>query len=259
MLSKLLHHRTYIWRTSLADVRTQYAGSAMGVIWNVIQPMAMILIFWIIFGNLVARGRKDDVAPFAIIMCCTLLPWLSFSEVLARGTSTFVSKSGYLRRLPIPEQVFMAQTAMTGFIGLAISYSLLVVIAIALGVMPTWHWLLLPIPLTLLIVFAYGLALALGTVNAFIRDTAQIVPIALRLGFWAYPIVYPKEILPDWFRKLLPLNPVYAYLETIRNLFLDHHMPPNWRWVAMLVWTGTSLAFGFTVLRMLRSELRDVV
>jgi ABC-type polysaccharide/polyol phosphate export permease len=262
MIINLYRHRGYIWQTALADLRTRYAGSVMGVVWNVLQPLAMILVFSIVFGGLMT-GRNARVGDlpggFAVFLCAALLPWLAFNEIVARGTNTFVTKAAYLRKLPIPEQVFMAQTAVSSLIGLAISFGLLVAVALALGGRPSWTWLLLPIPLVLIMAFGFGIAMALGTINVFIRDTAQIVPIVLRVAFWTYPVVYPIDAVPAWFQRAIRFNPIYAYLESTRDLFLWGKTPHAWIWAAMVFWAAIASAIGYLILRRLRPELRDVI
>lgn len=261
MILDLYRHRRYIWSGAIADLRYRFAGSGMGVVWNVLQPLALIVIFSIVFTNLVQRGGYLGDLPggFAVYLCSALLPWLAFSECLVRGTNTFVNNAGYMRKLPIPEQVFMAQTALSTAIGLVISYVLLIAFALVAQASPHWTWLLLPIPMSLLTAFAFGLSMMLGTVNVFIRDVSQIVQILIRLGFWTYPVVYPREVLPDWAQRLLPFSPVYPYLESIRTMFLWGEWPGPGLWAGMLAWAGIAGVLGYLVLRGLRPELRDML
>src|SRR5690606_6238707 len=149
MLADLYRYRTYIVQTAAADVRHRYAGSTVGVFWNVLQPLAMITIFSIVFGTVFAeRGRGVD-APggFALYLVSALLPWQAFGECLSRGVRAFIQNAAYLRKLPIPEVVFSAQTATSAAIGLSLSYSVLIVVAVVVGHGPMWQWLLLPIPM----------------------------------------------------------------------------------------------------------------
>lgn len=258
MIINLYKHRSYIWRTALADVRTRYAGSGLGPFWNILQPLALIIIFTIVFSTIMKREGTLGV-HYTIYLCSALLPWIAFGECLTRGTNSFIANAIYLRKLPIPEQVFVAQAAVSTCISLSISFTLLIVLSIMLGHLPSWHWLLLPLPLGLFIAMAFGIGMMLGTLNAFIRDIGQIVPIIVQIGFWSYPIVYVERFLPEGIQKILPFNPVYPFLHSIRDLFVERAIPDPLMWGLMLFWTGLAGALGYLVLRRLRPELRDVI
>lgn len=258
MIFNLYKHRSYIWRTAWADVRTRYAGAGLGAVWNILQPLSMILIFTIVFTGILKQAA-DLKVHYAVYLCAAMLPWAAFSECITRGTQSFVHNAVYLRKLPIPEQVFVAQSALSTMFGLAISYAVLIAVAVCLGHYPSWHWLLLPIPMTLLIGMAFGIGMALGTLNAFIRDVGQLVPVLLQIGFWTYPIVYHESILPESVRWLVPYNPLYPFMHGIRDLFIERVVPGPLLWLQMLGWTLATSAIGYLVLRRLRPELRDVI
>lgn len=238
-------------------MRHRYSGSAIGVFWNVLQPLAMIVVLSIVFTRIMDRGTGD--VPYPIYLCAALLPWQAFVECVNRGTHCFVSHAGYLRKLPIPEPVFAAQTTASASIGLAITLVLLLGASLAFGHAPSWHWAIVPIPLALLMLLGFGLALALGTLHAFIRDVGQVVPVALQIGFWLFPICYTADVLPEWFARVLPLNPVWGHLTAARALVVERALPPTSVWAAMLAWTSGSLIVGGVVFGRLRAELRDVL
>jgi lipopolysaccharide transport system permease protein len=259
VILNLYKHRAYIWRTALAEVRTRYAGAGLGVVWNFLQPLAMILIFTLIFTKMIQAHYPDLKAPYPVYLCAALLPWAAFSECLTRCTHAFVANAIYLRKLPIPEQVFVAQSAVTSAINLALSFGLLLLVALALGHPPTWHWLLLPIPLAMLLALGFGLGMFLGTLNAFIRDVGQALPIVLQIGFWTFPIVYDKRFLPAPLQAALPYNPIYPAMQSIRLLFIDGQVPKPGLWLGMFAWAAAAGLLGYVVLRKLRRELRDVI
>ena len=258
MILSLIKHRSYIWRTAWSDVRNRYAGAGLGALWNLLQPLAMILVFTVIFTKVMPQAAKLG-APYPIYLCSALLPWAAFSECLNRGTHSFIANAPYLRKLPIPEQVFVAQSALSTAIGLTLSFAALIVVALVLRHPPGWQWLMLPIPLALLIGMGFGLGLMLGTLNAFIRDVGQAVPIILQVWFWLYPIVYHPSTLPTGLARAIPFNPIYPYMESIRSLFIHHQMPPPILWLGMVAWTSATCILGYVVLRRLRPELRDVI
>jgi len=259
MLPSLVKHRSYIWRTAWAEVRDRYAGAGLGFVWNILQPLCLILIFTVVFTSVLRHSAPEIKVHYTVYLCAAMLPWQAFADCISRGTGAFIHNAIYLRKLPIPEQVFVAQSALTSAIGLVISYIILVIVALCLGHYPSWHWLLLPVPMALLIAMGFGVGLALGTLNAFIRDVGQLVPVLLQIGFWTFPIVYHRKHLPAPFDHLIQFNPLFPYLEGIRQLFIDRQIPDPWMWLAMAGWTGVAAIVGTLVLRRLRDELRDVI
>lgn len=263
MLHDLYTHRAYIWQSALADVRHRYAGSAGGVLWNIFQPLALILVFSVVFTSVIDRGALTGVSgqvSYAVYLCSLLLPWIALADCLNRGTSALTGSAQLLRRLAIPESVFTAKTAVSATIGLIISFTLFLVIAVAaLGLDPSWTWLLLPIPMTLLMVLGFGVAMALGTLHAFVRDTALLVSIMIQVGFWSYPIVYDASFLPDWAAEIVSWNPVAPYFDTIRGIILRAETPTLANTLGMLGWSLLGCAIGTAILRALQAQLRDVI
>src|SRR5215208_3917905 len=187
MLPGLVHYRRLIWQSAVADLRHRYAGTGLGVVWNVVHPLALIVIYSIVF-TAIMRGRLPGEAGgrfgYVLYLCSGLLPWLAFAECLTRGTNAFTENATYLRKLPIPEHVFVARAAASATLGLAISFSLLLVIAPMLGLWPRRQWLFLPAPLLLMQVLGFALGLLFGTLNVFFRDVAQLLGIALQVVLW---------------------------------------------------------------------------
>lgn len=255
----LYRHRQYIVRTAWRDVRHRHVGSVGGAAWNVLRPLAMIAVFTVVFGGIMSsRGAGEFTGVrFTLYLCSALLPWSAFAEVLGRTTHALVASAQYLRKLAIEEEVYIAQSTLSGAISLVISFALLIVLALALGLEPHATWLLLPVPMALLLLLATGIGTALGAIFVFIRDVRHLVEIALHVGFWTVPIVYDPSIVPPWFRATYPFNPVYPSLEVIRELFL-HGQVPSWdRWVVMLAWAVGACLIGQLVLSRLRPEIRD--
>ena len=128
------NYRLFIWRSAMSDLRHRYAGSTMGVFWNVLIPLAQILIYTLVFSQImkIRLPGAGSTVVFAIYLCSGLLPWLGFSECVSRGTQSFLENAHYLKKLPIPEQVFAAQNAVGGTLNIGISMSLLFVLTVVL-------------------------------------------------------------------------------------------------------------------------------
>jgi homopolymeric O-antigen transport system permease protein len=258
----LLAHRRYIWQGAVAELRHRYAGTGLGVVWNVVHPLALIAVYSIVFTTLMRGrlpGQEGNRFAYVLYLCSGLLPWLAFSECVLRGCNAFAENAIYLRKLPIPEPVFVARSVTAAALGLAISFGLLLLVAPALGLRPAWTWLLLPIPLAALMVMGYGVALLCATLNVFFRDVAQLLTIGLQVVLWTAPIVYVADVLPAWFVRLLPSHPLYPALVAVRDLFLRQTMPPLTIWTTLLQWPLIWLIVAQVTFNRLRPEIRDVL
>ena len=261
MIISIWNFRRYIWKNAWLDLRHQYAGSSMGFLWNVINPLFQILLFTLVFSKImqVRIPGLPSGFGFAIYLCAGLIPWLGFSETVNQCTRSFVANAQYLKKLAIPEQVFVAQNASSGFFGLIISMILLIGICALLGHYPAWSWLSLPLILILLQGFGFGLGLLLGVLNAFFRDIGQALGLLLQLWFWCTPIVYTENILPDRMREWLFLNPVYPFIRSLHQVMVEKAWPDSSALVVMASLALSLPLLGYLVLRKLRPEIRDVL
>lgn len=261
MIRVLYHHRKYIVQNALNDLRARYAGSGMGVFWNVINPLAQIFVFTVVFTKIMAVKLPDVASEFAfpLYLCSGFLPWIAFSESVLRGSNSFLENANYLKKMPIPEQVFVAQAALSATFSLFVSLALLFMLAMVLGYFPAWLWLFLPLVAILFQGFGFGLGLLLASINVFFRDIGQVLGIFLQIWMWMTPIVYPESILPERLRFYMNYNPAYPFIHTVREVFLYNRLPEAWVWWIMISWAFGIPALGYLVLRKLRPEIRDVL
>jgi ABC-type polysaccharide/polyol phosphate export permease len=267
----LWKYRRFILANALADLRHRYSGSVAGYLWNVFVPLAQLAVFAVIFGILFGRGDDDLLPgnpkfPFILFLCSGLLAWNAFADTLVRASASLVGNAGYLKKLPIPDQIFVAQEALSGFFTAVISISIFILFAVFLShYSPCWQWLQ-AIPLLILFVgFAYGLGLMLACFNVFFRDVQPFVNVVVLLWMWLTPVVYKESMFTDKTSphpiaiRLIHFNPAYHYIRGFHESLWHKH------WIAASTWyacIGITLGFiliGTAVLRKLRAEIRDVL
>jgi lipopolysaccharide transport system permease protein len=107
--------------------------------------------------------------------------------------------------------------------------------------------------------FGFGLGLLFGVLNAFFRDIGQVVNLFLQLWFWATPIVYTENILPESLKSWLFLNPAYPFIHSLQAIIVDQVWPAGNMWAAMILLAFVFPLLGYLLLRKLRPELRDVL
>jgi ABC-type polysaccharide/polyol phosphate export permease len=265
MLPSLYHYRGLIWRNAVADLRHRYAGTGLGLFWNVVHPLALIAVFSLVFATIFNNATGLQVPGvsqrfhFLLYLCAGLLPWLAFAECVTRGTNAFAENAAYLKKLPIPEQVFVAQSAASATLGLAISFALLLVISLVLGLRPTWHWALLPVPLIALQAIGFAVGLLCGTLNVFFRDIGQVTGIVLQVVMWTVPVVYARSALSPAIQSALRFHPLAPPLDAIRALFLYGQLPDAWTWAGLVAWPTLLTLVAAGAFGALRKEIRDLI
>jgi ABC-type polysaccharide/polyol phosphate export permease len=232
------------------------------VFWNVLTPLAMLALYTFIFTRVLTPGAALNSMTgglFILYLASGFLPWGAFADCVARASGALVANAVYLKRMPIPEQVFVAQSAVSGLLGMFIVQVLLVGLALFLGQPPHWTWLLMPIAAALWQTFGFGLGLLLGILNLFFRDIAQVLGVVFQIWMWSLPVVYFEDALPAAYRYVVSFNPAYPFLRALREAYLQPDPPQLSLWLAMLAWAVVASLAGLALVRRLRTDIRDVL
>jgi lipopolysaccharide transport system permease protein len=231
-LRELWHYRLLLVDLVRQDFRSRYAGSVIGVFWNILQPAAQVFIFAVVLARIVgsrlpATGQFQQLEdPFALSMyiCAGLLPWIALSETVTRNTTAFLAHSMLIKKVAFPHPILVMYQVVSGIITLAIMLALFIIIIILtghrIGISIVW----LPVLMVIQAIFTYGLGLLLATITAHFRDMPQLVGITLQLWFWLTPIVYFRDLvsrLASFAPTLLRLNPLYHLTNLYQNILFQ--------------------------------------
>jgi lipopolysaccharide transport system permease protein len=260
MLRDLWIHRGYIIGGAMREIRQRYAGSLMGILWHVVAPLVQILVYFVVFSRFMgARGGVYSARSYVVYLCAGILPWFVFSDVLSRGAMSLLANEGYLKKLAIPEIIFVAQTVVTSGFTLAFYTVALALMAALTGVAVHWTWLLVPVVMALFLALAFGVALVLGVLTVFFRDVVHVLSIALQVLFWLTPVVYHESAVGPGLQQVIRWNPLATYILSVRDLLIGAVVPDATRWAWMAGFALLAPAVGVVVLRRLRSDLRDAL
>jgi lipopolysaccharide transport system permease protein len=259
-LRSLWEYRAYIAAGAVREVRRRYAGSGMGVIWHVLIPLVQIVVYFVVFSRFMgARGGEYSAGSYGLYLCAGILPWFAFSEILTGGAQALVASENYLKKLAIPEVVFVAQTVATSTLSLGLYVIALYALALAVGTAFHATWLLLPIVLILFLGLGFGLALLLAPLCVFFRDVIQLLGIIVQVWFWLTPVVYERTTLGPMLQTAIAWNPPAAYLKAVRTLLVAGTVPPFGEWVFMITLAVALPCAGLLFLDRVHSDLRDAL
>ena len=257
LLNNLSKYRRYIWHNAWYELRYRYAGTGIGIIWNIIHPLCEILIYTVVFSLLISRGVRGS--SYALYLMAGLLPWRTFAETITQGSNAFVQNSIYLRRLAIPSEVFVAKTSLTSLFLLFIYLALVLPVGVLLGGRLGLGILLLPVLGVMLQGLGFGMGLILANLQTLFPDVKQILQFLIPLWSWVMPIFYPETIIPKNILPWLYLNPPYAFIESVRHIILENKIPEIHVWLIMLSWLGLFVWLSNVVNQKLQDEIREVI
>jgi lipopolysaccharide transport system permease protein len=227
MINSLWQYRSFIYGSVKREFQSKYRNSLLGAAWTVINPLAMILVYTVIFSQ-VMRAKLpgiDHSFAYSIYLCSGILTWGLFSEIVIRGQSIFIDNANLLKKISFPRislPVIAVLNAGTNFV---IISSLFLGFLLIAGFWPGWPVLAALPVLVVQLVFAVGLGITLGVLNVFFRDVGQFFGIFLQFWFWFTPVVYPVSILPERVQPLMTLNPMYPLIQAYQGIFVSGQWP----------------------------------
>ena len=252
-----------IFELAKRDFKERYVASVLGIWWAFLWPLVNILIYTVIFGKLLGTklSKEHSTIVYGVYIASGIIPWTFFSNLLVRLTNIFIEKAGYISKVPIKLETYILAVTLAELISLAIHYfflSISVFILFGLNVQNLVNFLWANV---LLILFALCLGIPLGILNVFIRDVKEIVNVSLQLWFWLTPIVYMYNILPNWVKPLVTINPMFYIIEMNRTLFLKDYEVPFTREVLINLFYILLIALlvSYFFLKRAEKDIRDSV
>jgi len=245
---------------AMREVQQQYIGSSLGIVWQIITPLVLIAVFWVVF-SVGFRVQPESGVPFAVWLTAGMAAWFVFSEIVSGSVHSITGNPHLVKKVVFPLQALPVVKILTAlsnhFIFLGILFGLILLNGMSLH----WYFLQGIYYFFCLVVLALGIGWMVAALNVFTRDTARLVGVLLQVGMWATPILWDIKILPQPYRGLFAANPVHYIVQGYRDSFL-YSIPVTERLnESLLFWgiTGGFFILGIFVFRRLRPQFADLV
>jgi len=228
MLRALWAYRGFVTSSVAREFRGRYRESLLGAFWAVASPLAMIVIYTVVFSQLMRptlAGHEQTPFAFGIYLCAGVITWGLFAEMLGRLTGVFQEHGNLIKKSNFPRVCLPAIVALSSLVNFGILLGVYLAFLAVVGHWPGWPLLALLPLLALQVLFTLGLGVLLGTLNVFFRDVAPFTGVVLQFWFWLTPIVYTLQALPEGAREAMWLNPLQPLIGAYQTVFLDHAVP----------------------------------
>lgn len=259
MLHRLWGFRGFISHSVKREFQQRYHNSLLGATWAVLGPLAQILVYTVIFSQIM-RTKLPDVDTtfgYSIYLCVGLITWGYFAEIVTRFLNVFIDNANLIKKIQFPRLSLPLIAWLSATVNLLIMLGLFGLFLVLSGNFPGWPVLAAVPVLCIVVLFAFGLGISLGVVNVFFRDAGPGVAILLQFWFWLTPIVYPMDILPTWVHNYMQLNPLASLVGALHTIFVFGRWPA---WSAL--WPAAMLSlllcwFGLCLYRKHAGDMAD--
>jgi len=251
-----------LWHFVRQDFTDRYSGVALGRAWLLLTPLVQILIFIVIFGELIGPrlpGSQGGAYGYGIYLVSGILPWTAFANTISRMTTVFFDKRSILSKVSLNLTMVGLHIAIVEGITLACTLGLFTLIALVLQVPLSAGLLALPLLIVCQQLMAFSFGLIGAILMVFLRDIKEIVGVVMMLWFWLVPIVYTIDSVPHIIQAIQVYNPAWWFVREYHEIFLNGAVPDAGR--MLILFAGSALAAGLMIRLLSYSEhhIRDAI
>lgn len=242
------------------DFKSRYLNNHLGVLWAFVQPTVTILIFWFVF-QVGFKAAPVQETPFILWLIAGMVPWFFFAEALGSATNSILDNSFLVKKIVFRVSLLPIVKIASAIIIHAFFILFMLGMFLYYGYAPSLYWLQIGYYVVATVILLLGLSWITSSVVIFFRDLGQLVAMAIQFGFWLTPIFWMLTMVPEAYRWIFELNPVYYLTQGYRDALITH----VWFWEkpieTLQFWGVTAILFalGAIVFRKLKPHFADVL
>ncbi|MGK7344301.1 MAG: ABC transporter permease [Candidatus Nitrospinota bacterium M3_3B_026] len=241
IIALLTHHRQLTWEMAKRELQDRYAGQVMGLMWAVIHPVAIILVYLFLF-IIVFKVRfppmEGVTMDYASYILAGLIPWFYFQESMIKGCTAISSNAPLVKQVVFPIEVLPVKGVLVSLLSQAVATAILLCYMLLRHGGVPWTIVFFPAALLLEGLLMTGLSYILSAVGAYIRDVKDIVQVLLLMSMYLTPTFYLPAMVPATFKYVIYLNPFSYMIWVFQDIFFFGWFQHPWAWV---IFTGEAL------------------
>jgi len=249
-----------IWAMSVREVQSRYIGTMGGMLWAVVNPLMMILVYWFVFSK-GFKVQPPGGIPFIVVFLCGFIPWSMFAEALTTSAGSIRSNAHLITKTVFPTEILPVVNITASLITHSIMLTIFIIVMIFNKISFSFYNWQFIYYLSGLLIFSLGLGWFLSAINVFFKDVGQALGVVINIWFWLTPIVWLPEMIPHKYQYFLKLNPMFYIVDGYKSSFIYHS--PIWHdpMEGIYFW-GVALSvfiIGAVTFKKLKSEFAEVL
>ena len=256
-LSELISYRELLVKWTIRDLKVRYKQSLLGITWAILQPLALTLIFSMIFSRIV-RVPTDGI-PYPLFYYAAIMPWVFFSSSLSFAAPSLVNNLSLVTKVYFPREIIPVASVLASLIDFCFAGLVFAGMMLIYQAPVTASFLALPLLILLQMALALGIGLILAALNVSYRDVRFVVPVALQLWLYLTPVIYPISMVPERFHSLYALNPMTGIIDGYRQVLLRNQIPELTSLLPAIVLSLVLLVGAYVYFKWAEAEFADVI
>jgi ABC-2 type transport system permease protein len=212
-----------LWLIAVNKFKVTYVGAVLGYVWTLLRPLLLFSVLLFVFTQIFQLGGK--VHDYPIILLFGVMLFSFFQEATQKALTSLVEEEGVVRKMQFPRLAIPLASVVTVLLTLAVNMIAVFIFILAYGAGPYWSWLLLPVLLLWLLTFTCAMAAILSALYVRYRDVSIIWAVASQALFYATPVLYTLDIVPDRFHWVILVNPLTPIFLQARSWIIDPSAP----------------------------------
>ena len=205
------------------DFKRHYFGTALGYVWSIARPLMLFAVLLAVFTQIFRLG--SEVPHYPVLLLFNIVLFSFFQEATGVAVTSIAAQEGIVRKTQFPRLVIPLAIVLTTLFNLGLNLVVVLIFILAAGITPAWTWLLFPLLLAALIVLTTAVSMIVSSLYPRFRDLAIIWTVLSTVLFYASPVLYPLEKVPETLRDFIMLNPLATLLELARKWTVDPTAP----------------------------------
>ncbi|GHH97445.1 ABC transporter permease [Neobacillus kokaensis] len=220
VINEQLKNVHLILRLAIYDIKGQYQLHYLGWLWQFLNPVLQIALYWFVFGFGIRRGSPVGDTPFLVWLLVGLIPWFFIGPAILQGSNSIYSRVSLVSKMKFPVSILPTTSIVTNSFNFLSMMLILVVLLVINKINAGLYLLQLPYYLFCLYVFLFSVCLLFSTISIIVRDFQLLIQSGMRMVFFLLPIVWKIDNLPPLFVNILKLNPIFYLIEGFRHTIL---------------------------------------
>jgi len=253
VFKNIYNYRELLKNNVKKEIRGKYKNSALGVVWTFLNPLLQLLVYALIFPLILKTTQPD----YIVFVCVGLVPWTFFTTSVAQSAWTIIANGNIVKKVYFPREILPISIVTSGMVNFLISTIIIVAFCFIYGLGLTKYIIFFPIILLIQYILQLAIAFIVSAITVYFRDLEHFIQIVLQVMFYATPIVYAADSIPQSFQIIMTLNPMAHIINGYRSIFYNQTMPDLKALGILLIISVVSCIAGYGIFRKLQKGFAE--